>query len=154
MADRILNLKARQKQIYLTAQEWVSKNPILLAGELGVESDTEQLKIGDGIHTWKELEYLNSVAFFGENFIAYKDGKLTQWGKVEIKNCAITITFAYPFLDTSYSIMPTLEGATFLTFCNASLTIDESSRETTKCCVGAKFGGSATVNWRAEGKWK
>lgn len=40
-----------------TASQWTSANPILAAGELGVETDTVKAKIGDGINTWNLLPY-------------------------------------------------------------------------------------------------
>ena len=40
-----------------TAEQWASKNPVLHAGEPGVETDTSQFKIGDGTSTWAELPY-------------------------------------------------------------------------------------------------
>lgn len=42
-----------------TANDWASCNPVLLDGELGLESDTRKLKAGDGINTWNNLDYLN-----------------------------------------------------------------------------------------------
>lgn len=42
-----------------TAQRWEELNPILAAGEPGYEKDTGQLKIGDGLSKWTELEYMN-----------------------------------------------------------------------------------------------
>ena len=36
---------------------WTSVNPILGQGEIGIESDTRKLKIGDGILTWNSLNY-------------------------------------------------------------------------------------------------
>ena len=41
-----------------TAANWTSANPILLLGELGHESDTDKLKIGDGSTNWNSLTYL------------------------------------------------------------------------------------------------
>ena len=40
-----------------TAALWVTTNPILASGELGYESDTGKLKIGDGTTTWTSLAY-------------------------------------------------------------------------------------------------
>jgi hypothetical protein len=40
-----------------TAAQWTSANPILAAGELGVETDTVKAKIGDGVLTWTALPY-------------------------------------------------------------------------------------------------
>lgn len=35
-------------------------NFILLAGEPGVETDTSQMKVGDGVRTWSQLPYVGS----------------------------------------------------------------------------------------------
>ena len=40
-----------------TAANWTSSDPILAQGELGLESDTGQFKIGNGSDTWEELSY-------------------------------------------------------------------------------------------------
>lgn len=50
-------LNTRIKHAYKTANEWTQSNPVLLEGELGVESDTKKFKFGDGTSTWTELEY-------------------------------------------------------------------------------------------------
>ena len=42
---------------YDTAAEWTSVNPVLAAGELGAESDTHKLKVGDGVTAWVDLPY-------------------------------------------------------------------------------------------------
>jgi hypothetical protein len=40
-----------------TASKWKVNNPILLDGELGYETDTKYLKIGDSTTPWNELMY-------------------------------------------------------------------------------------------------
>lgn len=40
-----------------TAASWTSNDPILAQGELGLESDTEQFKIGNGVDAWSVLPY-------------------------------------------------------------------------------------------------
>ena len=40
-----------------TASDWTSVNPVLAAGEAGVEVDTLQIKIGDGTSNWSSLGY-------------------------------------------------------------------------------------------------
>ena len=42
-----------------TAADWTSVNPILAAGEMGVESDTNLFKFGNGTNTWSALAYAN-----------------------------------------------------------------------------------------------
>ena len=43
-----------------TAAQWTSANPTLAAGELGVESDTNLFKFGNGSSTWTALAYANN----------------------------------------------------------------------------------------------
>ena len=40
-----------------TAASWVTANPILADGEMGIESDTDFFKIGDGLTAWIDLAY-------------------------------------------------------------------------------------------------
>ena len=42
-----------------TAANWETVNPTLLAGEVGVETDTGLFKIGNGTSTWTALDYAN-----------------------------------------------------------------------------------------------
>jgi hypothetical protein len=42
-----------------TAAEWTASNPTLLEGEVGVETDTKKLKVGDGLTVWASLPYIN-----------------------------------------------------------------------------------------------
>lgn len=40
-----------------TAAEWSSANTVLAIGELGLETDTNQFKLGDGTTAWNSLSY-------------------------------------------------------------------------------------------------
>ena len=40
-----------------TAANWTSANPTLLAGEIGIESDTNKIKLGTGSASWTSLGY-------------------------------------------------------------------------------------------------
>ena len=55
MAEKIVN--ARLQNPYDTAENWKTNNPVLKAGELGIESDTGLHKVGDGTSTWTQLDY-------------------------------------------------------------------------------------------------
>lgn len=55
MADKTLNIRIQLRNA--TAAEWVEKDPVLLKGEMGIESDTAKTKIGDGTSKWSELKY-------------------------------------------------------------------------------------------------
>jgi FtsP/CotA-like multicopper oxidase with cupredoxin domain len=39
------------------AADWVAQNPVLATGEIGVETDTHQFKIGDGVTAWNDLDH-------------------------------------------------------------------------------------------------
>ena len=40
-----------------SASDWTTNNPTLLAGEMGYETDTGKMKIGDGSTAWTSLGY-------------------------------------------------------------------------------------------------
>lgn len=44
-----------------TSTQWTNANPVLAAGEIGFESNTNKFKIGDGVKTWDLLEYFLNV---------------------------------------------------------------------------------------------
>ena len=44
-----------------TASGWATLNEVLLLAEWGLETDTDQLKIGDGLTPWNDLPYFNEL---------------------------------------------------------------------------------------------
>lgn len=44
-----------------TAEQWTKDNPILLKGEIGVESDTSLFKFGDEVTPWNDLPYARTI---------------------------------------------------------------------------------------------
>ena len=58
-------MATRMQQRRGTAAQWVSSNagagPILNAGEIGWESDTNKFKIGDGVNNWSSLDYFADI---------------------------------------------------------------------------------------------
>ena len=49
-----------------SAAAWTSANPTLLEGEIGVETDTVKLKVGDGTTAWNDLDYFTVAVDAGE----------------------------------------------------------------------------------------
>jgi hypothetical protein len=49
-----------------TVAQWTTSNPVLLAGEPALSSDTNQLKIGDGVTQWANLPYINVQGIAGQ----------------------------------------------------------------------------------------
>jgi hypothetical protein len=59
-------MATRMQQRKGTAAQWISTNngdgPVLNAGEIGFELDTNKFKIGDGINHWVDLTYFTDAA--------------------------------------------------------------------------------------------
>jgi hypothetical protein len=47
-----------------TAANWTTENPVLLQGEVGVETDTRRMKVGDGTTAWNSLLYVGAGSTF------------------------------------------------------------------------------------------
>ena len=45
-----------------TASQWTSANPTLASGELGLETDTLFVKVGNGTTAWTSLAYINQYS--------------------------------------------------------------------------------------------
>ena len=61
-----------------TAANWTSLNPVLLAGEIGFESDTRKMKFGDGTSTWTELHYAGADVNQINSLIAAAEDNFTE----------------------------------------------------------------------------
>lgn len=137
-----------------TAAHWTSANPILLAGELGHESDTDKLKIGDGTTNWSGLTYLPidgtwtgdtiAVAYGGTGQTTYTDGQLlignstgntlakatlTAGTGISVTNGSGTITLAIDS-DTAIADITTTATTGTLPTADGSVTIADAASPT------------------------
>lgn len=55
-------IKVQMQQRRDTAANWTSADPTLLSGEIGWETDTNKIKIGDGTTAWSSLSYIPAFA--------------------------------------------------------------------------------------------
>lgn len=53
-----------------TAANWTTENPTLAAGEVGVETDTGSVKVGDGTTAWTSLGYFGVGSAYVDGAIA------------------------------------------------------------------------------------
>ena len=63
-----------------TAAQWTSVNPVLASGEIGVETDTLNFKIGNGTSTWTQLSYrgfIEGSALVYGNGLTFNSGNNT-----------------------------------------------------------------------------
>lgn len=58
-------MATRMQQRRGTAAQWTAANPVLAAGEIGFETDTNKFKVGNGSTAWSSLTYFvdGSIAF-------------------------------------------------------------------------------------------
>ena len=94
MQEQILTVRIRQK--YDTAENWSKNNPILLAGEIGIESNTNMIKIGNGTSHWNDLTYAGG----GEGGSVIVDTVLSSESSNPVANKVITEK-----LDQIYKIL-------------------------------------------------
>lgn len=59
MANTTLDVKIQIRND--SKNNWTTQNPVLLKGEMGVETDTRKFKFGDGVSDWKTLEYASAT---------------------------------------------------------------------------------------------
>jgi len=53
-----------------TAAQWTAANPVLAAGEMGYETDTSQIRVGDAVNTWSALPVINETQQGFQNALA------------------------------------------------------------------------------------
>jgi len=58
-------MATRMQQRRGTSEQWSTANPILAAGEIGYETDTNEFRIGDGINRWADLSPFKNLQDLG-----------------------------------------------------------------------------------------
>jgi len=60
-----------------TANEWATVDPVLAVAEMGIETDTDLFKIGNGVDSWTELDYGGLRGFQGSTGYAGSIGNMS-----------------------------------------------------------------------------
>jgi len=153
-----------------TASNWTSANTVLAQGELGAETDTSKIKIGDGSTAWNSLGYLIDAGGYitatSTNTLSNKtlaattlSGQLTGADQTvsainlkdygEITNALGNTTGAKTIdLTAGNSVTATTTGATTWTFSNPT-----ASDELCSFSLKLVNGGSAAQNWPSSVDW-
>jgi hypothetical protein len=71
-------MATRMQQRRGTATQWTTANPILNAGEIGYETNTNKFKIGDGTNHWADLAYFIDEDAVSNYVLDTELGELTQ----------------------------------------------------------------------------
>lgn len=122
-------MTTRLQQRRDTAANWTSNNPTLAAGEIGYETDTKKMKIGDGTTAWSSLTYaaVGTVTSITAG-TGLSGGTITGSGTIAIDSTVATLTGTQAFTNkdltsgtnTFPTSLATLTGAQTLT--NKTLT--------------------------------
>ena len=153
-----------------TASNWTSANTVLAQGELGAETDTSKIKIGDGSTVWNSLGYLIDAGGYitatSTNTLSNKtlaattlSGQLTGADQTvsainlkdygDITNALGNTTGAKTIdLTAGNSVTATTTGATTWTFSNPT-----ASDELCSFSLKLVNGGSAAQNWPSSVDW-
>lgn len=107
------------------ASRWTSTNPILLAGEIGVETDTNKMKVGDGVTQWNSLGYTkvdpqsisythtqnallsvwditHNLSFKPNVVITDYNGNILEGDITYVGNSGVTVTLSEPHIGYAY----------------------------------------------------
>lgn len=124
MASKTLNTRIQIRNDL--AATWTEKNPVLLKGEMGVETDTRKIKIGDGLNKWSDLGYSGADVADIEKVIANNR-------------------------DTTYSLEPTGEQTDAQLLATVESPKDGDTAIVKRVISGDKFSYTAYVY---DGAWK
>ena len=101
------------------AANWTHGNPVLKAGELGYETDTERVKIGDGSTAWTGLPYFGGGGNLGElqdvTITNAANGDFLRWNGTAWINDAVNLS-----TDTVGSYVQSLVAGSGITITNNS----------------------------------
>jgi len=111
-------MATRMQQRRGTASQWTSTNagagPVLNAGEIGWESDTNRFKIGDGVNNWSNLDYFADI----NSTVNPSFGTSITFEGATADSYETTIQVTDPTADRTITI-PNVDG-TFITTGNLS----------------------------------
>ena len=155
--NRTLNTRLRLK--YDTAANWATKNPVLLAGEVGIESDTLLGKVGDGEKAWQQLEYLKAgsgaVRFDIVQSLTNEQkaqartnigASGSDTGATSVETTGSGNAFTAASYNASTRKITFTKGTTFLTAHQAIKTLKTDNAAAQSPSSGEAIAGSGTIN--------
>ena len=109
-----------------TAANWTSNNPALAAGELGLETDTETFKLGDGTTVWTSLGYASGIT----GMAGVSVSSITRTAGTGAAGTTDTYTITYS--DTSTSTFSVYNGSNGIDGTDGAVTLATAQTVTNK----------------------
>ena len=134
--------KTKIVQRHDTAVNWTAVNPVLAAGEMGVETDTNKFKFGDGVTAWADLAYAAGEGGSSGTTLTSTDG-ITTYSKL-----ALGDTLAVTDTSTKELNKLTQTGGTL----NSELEFTGASGASLK--MTEKYSLSTADSWEFQIKYK
>ena len=128
-----------------TASNWTTANPILAQGEMGAETDTSKIKIGDGVTAWASVPYLIDA---GDYLTATSTNTLTNKTITGVKETKVAMGANNIDLSLGNYFTYTLSGAQTLTVSNVA-----SSGSVSAFVLEVTNGGSAALTFFSGVTW-
>lgn len=111
------------------AGDWTSRDPVLHQGEIGLETDTGLMKLGDGSN-WSALQYINDTRINAQTGTAYTV-KATDRGKWITCSNASPVTVTVPSgLGAGFNCVIQQIGAGAVTISGSGATINNIDSHT------------------------
>ena len=126
-----------------TAANWRLQNPVLDVGELGIETDTKKIKIGDGNTYWNTLPYIHAVAEGGD---ASTINGSVPYTKAEVDQAFASKSFVTSKIPTNNNQLA--NGAGYIT--SKGNAQSASKLQTARTINGVAFDGSNNITVKAD----
>ena len=130
-------MATRMQQRRGTAEQWTTVNPVLAEGEIGLETDTNKFKIGNGVSDWSTLAYA-----------ALSTSDLASYATTTYVDNAIdtVVGLAPATLDTLAELATALgDDPNTITTIQADISTLQSDVATKASIVNTELTGSATA---------
>jgi hypothetical protein len=121
-----------------TAANWTSANPTLLAGEIGIESDTSKIKLGTGSTSWTSLSYTTWSQITAYPFV-----------NADIASAAGIVDTKLATIATAGKVSNSATTATSANTASAIVARDASGNFTAGTITAALTGNASTVTTNA-----
>lgn len=137
-----------------TAANWTSANPKLASGELGLETDTGQFKIGDGSTFWNSLAYGGIQGPAGSTTTHTGTATINFGAAPGTNITTVTVTGQTGILSTTALRLEMMGNDSTADHNTTEHSIVPLTLRCTAISVGSSFTITASSDWRLTGTFK